>query len=76
MSLINQKFRIKKSDKKRYVFVEKRDYEILSKVYQLEKFNLTRNDKDLIKFIRTQLKKDWRSPVIKVLNRLLKKYNK
>ena len=71
---LTQKYKIKKSDKKKYEFVEKRDYAILSKIYQLEKFNLTESDKDLVKFIRTQLKRDWRKPVIQKLDRLLKKY--
>jgi len=36
----NNKFKIKKDDKKKYMFIEKRDFEILSKIYQLEKFKL------------------------------------
>ena len=72
---LTQKFKIRKSDKKKYVFVEKRDYYILSKIYQLEKLDLIKSDEDLVKFVRTQLKRDWRAPVIKLLNRLLKKYS-
>ncbi|MDD3284613.1 MAG: hypothetical protein PHZ07_03400 [Patescibacteria group bacterium] len=33
-------------------------------------------DKNIIKFIRTQLEEDWRKPLIKFLNELSKKYNK
>ena len=70
-----QKFKIKQIDKKRYIFKDKRDYEILSKIYLLEKSSLNKYDKELVKFIRTQLKHDWRSSIIKLLNGLLKKYN-
>ena len=72
---LTQKFKIRKSDKKKYVFVEKRDYEILSEIYQLEKFDLIKSDEDLVKLVRTQLKRDWRVPIIKLLNKLLKKYS-
>ena len=72
---LTQKYKIKKSDTKKYAFVEKRDYVILSKIYKLEKFDLIKSDKDLVKFIRTQLKRDWRALIIKLLNKLLKKYS-
>ena len=56
------------------MLAEKRDYEILSRIYQLEKLKLNKDDKDLINLIRTQLKRDWRKPLMKKLNQLLKKY--
>ncbi len=71
---LTKKFQIKIPDKKRYVFVEKRDYKILAKIYQLEKLNLDKYDKEFVKFIRTQLKRDWRKPILQELNGLLKKY--
>lgn len=68
------KFRIKPIDRRRYLFVKPQDYEILFKIYRLEKHKLSGEDKKTIKFIRTQLMKDWRSPILKVLNDLIKKY--
>lgn len=55
---------------------EKRDLVILSKIKRLEKRKLNKTNKETIKLIRTQLKKDWRSPLIKELNKLLKKNKK
>jgi len=63
-------------EKKNYVFKEKRDYEILAKIKQLERKKLDKNDKLIIKLIRTQLKGDWRADLIKELNKLIEKYKK
>ena len=68
--------KVKAKDKKRYVLKEKGDYEILEKIYQLEKCRLSSADKEVLKLIRTQLKDDWRKPLLKFLNRLEKKYEK
>ncbi len=66
--------KIKAKDKKRYALVEKRDYQILEKIYQLEKCKLTASDKKLLRFLRTQLLDDWRKPLLKFLDGLAKKY--
>jgi len=68
--------KITKKDKKRYVLKEKRDYLILEKIYQIEKYKLSPADKKLIRFLKTQLEDDWRQPLIKFLNGLIKKYGK
>ena len=52
------------------------DYEILSKIKQLEKLKLTKQDKYLIKFVKTQLEHDWRKPILKTLSKVLKKYER
>ncbi len=65
-----------KTEKKRYVMSTARDYEILSKVKQLEELNLNKEEKYLIKLIRSQLEHDWRKSLIKELDKLLLKYNK
>jgi len=67
---------ISKEEKRKYVLADKQDYEILTKIHQLEKLSLSPDDKEFINFIRTQLEKDWRTPILKVLNNLLKKYQK
>lgn len=61
-------------DKKRYVLEETRDYQILEKIYQLEKCKLSADDKKLVKFLRSQLLDDWRKPLLKFLDGLVKKY--
>lgn len=63
-------------DKKKYILAKKEDFIILDKIYQLEAKKLSAEDKKLVKFIRTQLERDWRSPIIDFLDRLLKKYGK
>jgi len=65
-----------KQEKRKYVLADKQDYEILAKIHQLEKLSLSTEDKEFINFIRTQLEKDWRTPILEILNKLLKKYQK
>lgn len=63
-------------DKKRYVLGEKRDYKILETIYKLEKKEISAEDKKILNLIRTQLKHDWRKPLIKFLDGLAKKYRR
>ncbi|HJX50306.1 hypothetical protein A3K73_00340 [Candidatus Pacearchaeota archaeon RBG_13_36_9] len=65
-----------KSEKKKYVLKEKRDLEILGKCKALEKKKLSKSDKILVKLIKTQLEDDWRNPLLKAVNKLVKKYEK
>jgi hypothetical protein len=71
---LTKKFKITQEEKKEYVLSIDQDYEILGKIKRLEKQKLSVGDKKLIKFIRTQLKDDWRTPRVKLLNIILKKY--
>lgn len=66
--------KLTKLEKNIYVMSHKRDYEILLLIKQIEKQKLTKQDKSLIRLIKTQLKKDWRTPLIKELNKLLRRY--
>ncbi len=61
-------------EKKNYFLKDKKDLIILSKIKKLEIKNLKKMDKEIIKLIRTQLKLDWRTPLINHLNKLLIKY--
>ncbi|NQU98853.1 hypothetical protein HQ533_05270 [Candidatus Woesearchaeota archaeon] len=61
-------------EKKKYVMPTDRDFEILAKCKELEKLKLTKEDKLLVKFIKTQLERDWRKPLLVKLNKLLRKY--
>lgn len=68
--------KIKPKDKKKYILTDEIDYQILEKIYELEKCKLFSDDKKIIKFLRTQLEEDWRKPLIKFLDELSKKYKK
>ena len=69
-----KRFGIISKEEKDYVLSTNQDYEILGKVKQLEKQKLSVVDRRLIKFIRTQLRQDWRTPIIELLNDLSERY--
>ena len=73
---LTQKVFLTKTEEKKYVMSINEDYEILSKVKQLEKLNLNKEEKFLIKFIRTQLEHDWRKWLIKELDKILLKHKR
>lgn len=57
----------------KYVLKEKQDFKILHKIQFLEKqANLSKTEKEFLKFLKTQLLKDWRTPILKELNRMLR----
>jgi len=66
------KIKFKKEDLEKYALKTKQDFEILEKIYQLEEGDLDKNDEKLVKFIRTQLEDDWRTPIVKLLDQMLK----
>lgn len=66
--------KITKYEKKNYVLKDKKDLVILLKIKGLEKKRLKNDDKEAVKLIKTQLKDDWRTPLIAYLNKLIKKY--
>jgi hypothetical protein len=63
-----------KSDKRKYVLKEDRDLEVLGKCKMLKRKKLSREDKELVRFILTQLEDDWRKPLVAMTNKLVKKY--
>lgn len=71
---LTKQFKITPTEKKKYVLSTDADFEILDRCKQLEKLKLTKEDKFLVKLIKTQLEDDWRKPLLKTLNQLLKKY--
>ena len=66
-------FKVTKTEKKKYILSTKEDYEILAKCKQLEKLKLTKEDKFLVGLIKMQLEDNWRGPLLRTLNKLLKK---
>ncbi|MEK6840368.1 MAG: hypothetical protein AABX79_00235 [Nanoarchaeota archaeon] len=63
-------------EKRNYVMNDKDDFVILKKIKSLEKKKLNSKDKEAVDLIRTQLKKNWRSPLIKYLDKIIIKYKK
>lgn len=59
-------------ERKKYVLATQKDIEILEKCRELEKRKLTKEERMLVKLIKTQLEDDWRAPLLKRVNQLLK----
>ena len=59
-------------EKRNYVMKDKNDFVILSKIRKLEKRKLGRKEREMIKLVRTQLKRTWRAPLIRHLDKMLK----
>jgi hypothetical protein len=74
MQNYNPKFKIKPRDKKKYILAKKEDYRILEMAYRLEKCRLSKYDKMLAKFVKSQLEDDWRTPLVRFTKLLLTKY--
>ncbi|MBI5003114.1 hypothetical protein HZC31_07040 [Candidatus Woesearchaeota archaeon] len=60
-------------ERKKYVLATQKDIEILEKCKELEKRKLTKEEEKLVKLIKTQLEEDWRTPLRKAVDKLLKK---
>lgn len=66
------KIKLTKYEKKNYLLKDKKDLIILSKIKELEKRKLNNKQKEILRLIKTQLKDDWRTPLIKYLNKISK----
>ena len=71
---LTQRFKATSVEKKKYVLSTDSDFEILTKCKQLEKLELSKEDRILVKLIKSQLEYNRRKPLLNTLNRLLKKY--
>ncbi len=58
---------------KRYLIDNRRDLSIYTQIKKLEKKKLSKQDKELVKFIKTQLEKDWRKYLLIKLKKLNKR---
>lgn len=58
-------------EKRNYVLKDKEDFVILSKIKKIEEKKLNKDEKELVKLIRTQLKRNWRAPLIRQLDKML-----
>lgn len=73
-AVIRNKYRITEEEEKEFLLPNEEDYEILSIVKQLENKNLSETDSEIIELIKTQLRDDWRNPLLEKLKKLLQKY--
>jgi len=71
---LTKKIRVSSIEKRKYILSTDSDFEILEKCKQLEKLKLNKEDKFLLKIIRTQLEDDWRKYLLNALNKLIGKY--
>jgi hypothetical protein len=62
-----------KENKKEYYLDEPRDKQIYAKVKKLEKLNLKKEEKELVKLIKSQLEKNWRKSLLANLTKLTNK---
>jgi len=65
--------KITPADRKKYAFVKEIDKEIILKIKKLERKKLSKEDKKMLKFIKSQMEFDWRKPLIKELEKIEKK---
>lgn len=73
-AVIRNKYGIDEAEEKEYLLPNEEDYEILSIVKSLENKNLSDQDKEIVEFIKSQLRLDWRGPLLEKLKQLLQKY--
>ncbi|MBI2133797.1 hypothetical protein HYU11_03900 [Candidatus Woesearchaeota archaeon] len=71
---LTKRFAITKTEEKKYAMSTDEDYEILYKIKQLGKLKLNAADSHLVKLIRSQLEHDWRRPLIKEIERIMRRY--
>ena len=71
---LTKQFKATLNERKKYVLSTSIDFEILGKCKQLEKLNLSKEDKFLVELIKAQLEYDWRKSLTRTLDKLLKKY--
>ncbi len=62
------------SEKRKYILSTDKDFEILSKCKKLKKIKISKEDKEIVNLIETQLKPEWRDPLVQTLSKLIKKY--
>ena len=58
----------------RYVLSEAQDMDILQLVKRLERRHLSASERAILRLIRTQLEADWRTPLLRFLRTLDRKY--
>ncbi|MEK6928775.1 MAG: hypothetical protein AABW65_02370 [Nanoarchaeota archaeon] len=65
---------ITRLERRTYVLKEPEDITILLKIKEVERCRLSKSDKKIVELLRSQLKKNWRDPLIHHLNTMLRRY--
>ena len=66
--------KISPEEKKKYLLLTEKDFEILEKIKKAECIpDLSNREKMILEFLKTQLEKDWRTPVIKFLEKIMRR---
>ena len=65
---------ITRHDRKQYALKTKRDVAILLACKRLETMRLSERDRRQVRFIKSQLLDDWRTPLVREIKKLLNKY--
>ena len=73
-SVIRNKYGITEDEEKEFLLPNEEDYEILSGVKALEKKQLSKEDGEAVKLIKSQLQDDWRTPLRIKLQELIGLY--
>ena len=73
MKWLGIKMDVSSFEKRNYVLKNKEDFAILEKIKILEKRGLNKQDRGVIKLIRTQLEKNWRGHLICCLDKMINK---
>jgi len=60
-------------ERKNYILKDKKGLKILSLIKKIEKYKLNKKDKEIIRMARTQLKRNWETPLINYLTKFLDK---
>ena len=71
---ISKTFRLTKHEQNKYVMSTNEDYEILQKVKELEKMKLTKEEKEIVSLIKSQLIYDWRGPLLIKLKKIMQRH--
>lgn len=71
---LTEKFHVSGKEKRLYVLSTDPDFKILSQCKDLERLQLSKEDRSIIKLVKSQLQDDWRSSLIAALNRLARRY--
>lgn len=74
-SVIRNKYGITEQEEKEYLLPNQEDYKILSMLKTLEDKDLSSHDREIVGLIKTQLRHDWRGPLLEKLKKLTQKYS-
>ncbi len=76
INYVKRTFKSSAKEKNRYVLSEERDFEILSGCNELQQQKLSKNNREFINLIKSQLEEDWRTPLLAKLKQIEKKYRR